>query len=46
LPVGLRLSGVTVDGQPGGQIDGEWIVLSGLKGSVDITARTAAVPGH
>jgi hypothetical protein len=45
LPAGLRLSGVTVDGQPGGQIDGEWIVLSGLKGSVDITARTAAAAG-
>jgi hypothetical protein len=29
-----------VDGQTGGRIDGEWIVLSGLKGSVDITAET------
>ena len=44
LPAGLRLSGVTVDGQPQGRIDGEWIVFSGLKGSVDITAQTAAVP--
>ena len=42
LPAGLRLSGVSVDGQPQGRIDGEWIVFSGLKGSVDITARTAA----
>ncbi len=41
LPAGLRTSSVTVDGQPGGRIDGEWIVLSGLKGSVDITAQTA-----
>ncbi len=40
LPAGLHISGVTVDGQPGGRIDGEWIVLSGLKGSVDITAQT------
>ena len=46
LPVGFRLGGVTVDGQPQGRIDGEWIVLSGLKGSVDITAQTAAVPGR
>ncbi len=46
LPAELRLSGVTIDGQPGGQIDGEWIVLSGLKGSVDITAQTAAAPGR
>ena len=45
LPAGLRLSGVTVDGKPQGRIDGEWIVLSGLKGSVDITAQTAAAPG-
>jgi hypothetical protein len=45
LPLGLRTSGVTVDGQPGGQIDGEWIVLSGLKGSVNVTAQTATVPG-
>jgi hypothetical protein len=40
LPAGVRLSGLTVDGQTGGRIDGEWIVLSGLKGSVDITAET------
>ncbi len=46
LPVGLRLSGVTVNAQPQGRIDGEWIVLSGLKGSVDIMARTAAVAGR
>ncbi len=46
LPAGLRLSGVTVDGQPSGRIDGEWIVLSGLKGSVDIMAQTAAAPGR
>ena len=42
LPVELRLSGVTVNGQPGGQIDGEWIVLSGLKGSVNIVVHTEA----
>ena len=46
LPGGLHLSGVTVDGQTGGRIDGDWIVLSGLKGSVDITAQTAAVAGR
>ena len=32
LPAGLHIGGVTVDGQPGGRVDGEWIVLSGLKG--------------
>ena len=46
LPAGLRLSGVTVDGQPRIQIDGEWIVLSGLKGTVNITAQTAAAPNR
>jgi hypothetical protein len=42
LPRGLRIGGVTVDGQPGGRVDGEWIVLSGLKGSVEIVVQTAA----
>ena len=45
LPAGLRLSGVTVDGLLRGRIDGEWIVLAGLKGRVDIMAQTAAAPG-
>ena len=42
LPPGLRIGGVTIDGQPGGRVDGEWIVLSGLKGSVNIVVQTAA----
>ena len=43
LPPGLRIGGVTIDGQPGGRVDGEWIVLSGLKGNVNIVVQTAAV---
>lgn len=40
LPGGLRLAGVTVNGKTRGGIDGEWVVLAGLKGSVDVVART------
>ncbi len=46
LPGGLRIGGIAVDGQPGGRVDGEWIVLAGLKGSVDITVQTAGAVGR
>ena len=44
LPAGICLREVTIDGRSAGRIDGDWIVLSGLKGSLEIAVQTTA-PG-
>jgi hypothetical protein len=40
LPSGVRLAGVTVNGQTHRQVDGEWIVLQGVQGEADVLAKT------
>ena len=41
LPAGWRLGEVRVNGRAHTGVDGEWIVLEGLRGSVEIEARVA-----
>ena len=41
LPQGQRLREAIIDGQPRCEVQGEWIVLHGVQGEVEIAAQTA-----
>jgi hypothetical protein len=44
LPPSLRIGDVAVNGKAHGEVQGEWIVLRGLRGDVEILVRTALGP--